>query len=252
MHAKAGLPVAVTAAASEGDAQAVAAWLNEGGGVDARCAGRYGETLLMGVAAGGQEAMMRMLLQRGASVNLQNSLGDTALMDAAANGHTTIVQALLDAKADASLQATGGGTALMAAEHQKHTAAAQLLRQHAKRQTAEADAAVMRAAASAPTPCLLGRRVSIDGLKGRSKLNGQCGVAGRFDAAKGGYEVVVEGEAEAVLLRPANLQEIRANPNPNTNPDPDPDPNRNRNRNPNPNPNPNPDPNPNPNPNPKP
>ena len=36
----------------------------------------------------------------------------------------------------------------------------------------------------------------------------RCGVAGRFDAAKGRYAVAVEGEAEAVLLRPANLQEV--------------------------------------------
>ena len=47
---------------------------------------------------------MRMLLQRGASVNLQDSRGSTALMAAAFNGHTTIVQVLLDAKADASRQ----------------------------------------------------------------------------------------------------------------------------------------------------
>ena len=68
--------------------------------------------------------------------------------------------------------------------------------------------AVVRAAATAPTPNLSGRRVSIDGLKGRPELNGRCGVAGRFDAAKGRYEVAVEGEAEAVLLKPANLQEV--------------------------------------------
>jgi hypothetical protein len=50
--------------------------------------------------------------------------------------------------------------------------------------------------------------VRIAGLKGRPELNGRCGVAGRFDAAKGRYEVAVEGEAETVLLRPANLQEV--------------------------------------------
>ena len=33
-------------------------------------------------------------------------------------------------------------------------------------------------------------------------------MAGRFDAAKERYEVAVEGEAEAVLLKPANLQEL--------------------------------------------
>ena len=125
-------------AAANGDAHAVAAWLDEGGGVDARCAERKDGTLLMEAAAGGQEAIVRMLLQRGASVNLQGFIGVTALMVAAANGHATIVQALLDAKADASLQNTHGTTALMVAEHCKHTAAAQVLRQHAKRQAVEA------------------------------------------------------------------------------------------------------------------
>jgi hypothetical protein len=199
----------VTDAASEGDAQAVTAWLDEGGGVDARCAEQYGATLLIVAAAGGQEAMVRMLLQRGAGVNLQGRGGVTALMIAAAfKGHTTIVQALLDAKADASLQDTNDTTALMLAEHYKHAATAQLLRQHAKRQTAEEEAAVAHATAAAATPSLSGRRVRTDGLKGRSELNGRCGVAGRFDAAKGRYEVSVEGEAEAVLLKPANLQEV--------------------------------------------
>ena len=48
----------------------------------------------------------------------------------------------------------------------------------------------------------------IDGLKARPELNGRCGVARRFDAAKGRYEVAVEGEAGVVvLLKPANLQD---------------------------------------------
>ena len=97
--------------------------------------------------------MVRMLLQRGASVNLQASNGvSTALMSAAVHGRTTIVQALLDAKADASLQTTNGGTALMYAEDQKHTATAQLLRQHTERQAVEAEvraAALMVHAAAA-------------------------------------------------------------------------------------------------------
>jgi len=194
--------------AEEGNAHAVVAWLDEGGGVDARCAERYGGALLMGAALGGHEATVRMLLQRRAGVNLQSSNGCTALSGAALDGHTTTVQALLDAKADASLQITNGITALTLAEHRKHTATAQLLRQHAKRQTTEAEAAVAHDAATAPTPSLLGRRVRTAGLKGRPELNGQCGVAGRFDAAKGRYEVAVEGEAEAVLLKPANLQEV--------------------------------------------
>jgi ankyrin repeat protein len=194
--------------AGNGDAQAVAAWLDEGGGLDARCAEHDSATLLMAAAVVGQEAMVRMLLQRGASVDLQSSGGITALMHAAVANHTTTVQALLDAKADASPQNANNYTALMLAEDQKHTATAQLLRQHAERLTAEAEAAVMNAVATAPMPNLSGRRVSIDGLKGRPELNGRSGVAGRFDAARGRYEVAVEGEAEAVLLKPANLQEV--------------------------------------------
>ena len=125
--------------ALKGDAQGVAAWLDEGGGVEARCAEYAGApTLLMAAAMGGQEAVVRMLLQRGASVHLQDSNGITALMGAAAKGHITTVRALLDAKADTSLQEIDGITALMFAEKEKHTATAQLLRQHEERQAAEA------------------------------------------------------------------------------------------------------------------
>ena len=163
------MPEAVRRAALEGGAQAVAAWLDAGGGLDARCAEHGGGTLLMAASTMGQDAMARMLLQRGASVNLQSSNGLTALMSAAAHGHTTVAQVLLDAKADASLQIKSGGTALMAAEQQKHTATAQLLRQHAKRQAAEAEAraaaSMVHAAATAPTPNLSGRRVRICGLQ---------------------------------------------------------------------------------------
>ena len=105
-----------------------------------RCAERNGATLLMAAAAGGQEAMVRMLLQRGASVNLQDSLGVTALMAAALNGHTTIVQVLLDAKADASLQTKTATRRSWSPSSHKHTATAQLLRQHAQGQAAEAEA----------------------------------------------------------------------------------------------------------------
>ena len=152
-------------AAWQGDTDVVAAWLDEGGGVDAHYAELNGVTLLMAVAAAGQEALVRMLLQRGASVNLQGPAGGTALTHAAARGHTTIVQALLGAKADASLQTMDSSTALTIAEQEKHTATAQVLRQHAKRQMAEAEAAVMHAAAAAPTPNLSGRRVRICGLR---------------------------------------------------------------------------------------
>ena len=138
------LAKAMLGAARAGDAQAVAAWLDEGGGVDARCAELNDVTLLMAAGLAGQEAIVRMLLQRGASVNLQDSLGFTALMHAAARDHATIVQVLLDAKADASLQSKSGYTALMMAEQGKHIAAAHLLRQHAKLAETEPEAKVMQ------------------------------------------------------------------------------------------------------------
>ena len=188
-------------AAYEGDAQAVVTWLDEGGGVDARCAEQDGTTLLIGATWGGHEAMVRMLLQRGASVNLQGYNGrGTALMAAAATGRITIVQVLLDAKADASLQSISGKTALMKAEQEKQTETAQMLRQHAKPQAPERPEDPMYGTLS-------NSRVRITGLKGRPELNGRSGVATYFDAAKGRYEVAVEGEAEAVLLKPENLQE---------------------------------------------
>ena len=203
-------------AAQEGDVPVVAAWLDDGGGVDERCAAHDGATLLFAAAYGGQGVVVRMLLARGASVNLQDFHGITALMAAANQGHTAIVQALLDAKADASLQDENGGTALKRAHFNKHTATAQLLRQHAGRQAAEAEAraavAATHAAATAPTPDLPGRWVRIAGLMGRPELNGRSGMVGRFDAAKGRYEVAVEGEAEAVLLKPSNLQQEALEP----------------------------------------
>ena len=92
----------MSGAADEGNEQAVAGLLDEGGDVDARCAELDNATLLMNAAAGGQHAMLRMLLQRGASINLQDSFGTTALMAAAVKGHATIVQALNSFKSGAN------------------------------------------------------------------------------------------------------------------------------------------------------
>ena len=159
------LPANILGAAREGVAQVVTAWLDyqheaglpgcmhagQGIGVDTRCADDEGCTLLIAAAGGGHEAMVRMLLQRGASVNLQDRLGSsgsTALMHAAACGHTSVVQVLLDAKADASLRNFRGLTALMAAEVNKRTATARLLRQHAQKAEAEAVASVKAEAAA--------------------------------------------------------------------------------------------------------
>jgi ankyrin repeat protein len=206
MQAEAGLPVAMSNAANEGDAQAMAAWLDEGGCVDARCSEHDGATLLMAAATGGQdsEAMVRMLLQRGAGVNLQVPNGGTALMGAAANGLTTIVQALLDAKADASLQTTDGRTALMYAERHKHAATAQLLRKHAKRQAAEAEA---RAAASMVHAAATADAMAVELLAEEA--------AEKEAATK-------NGKGKTKMARAPSTPNLTFGPNPDLNPNPNP------------------------------
>ena len=73
---------AVVAAAERGEEEAVLAWLDGGGRVDATY--ERGEvsglTLLMGAACNGHERVVELLLQHGAEINLQDSDGGTALM----------------------------------------------------------------------------------------------------------------------------------------------------------------------------
>ena len=171
--------------------------LQRGASVDLR--GLMDSTALMLAAKEGLHAMVRVLLENKAGIDLQDVGGMTALMEAAYDGHTECVQELLEAGASTELRDQFGRTALQIAESEDHAAVAESLRQHA---------ATQPATAAAPTPNLSGRRVRIGGLKARPELNGRCGVAGRFDAAKGRYAVAVEGEAQAVLLKPANLQDV--------------------------------------------
>ena len=71
--------------------------------------------MLHTAAVNGHLALVRELLKRGASVDLQSSLGGTALMFAAARGHLSIVLVLLQHSANPDLQNIDGGTALMLA-----------------------------------------------------------------------------------------------------------------------------------------
>ena len=64
------------------------------------------------------------------------------------------------------------------------------------------DDAAMAGGAAAP---LVGRRVRVEGLAGRPELNGRCGEAEAYDATRGRYLVMVEGEPSQLLLRPDNL-----------------------------------------------
>ena len=100
-------------------------WLRKGGQVDALCPtttrdGQATAETLLHVAAGfGHLELVKELLERGASVNLQNSLGWTALMDAAGRGHLSILFVLLHHSASIDLQDIDGVTALMRAADQR-------------------------------------------------------------------------------------------------------------------------------------
>ena len=103
-----------------GELPKVVKWLRKGGAVDAfrfttTCTGQPTTTTLPHTAAVNDHLeMVRELLKRGASVDLQNSLGGTALMSAASYDHLSIVLVLLQHSANPDLQDNDGDTALMA------------------------------------------------------------------------------------------------------------------------------------------
>jgi len=134
----ASLPLEIFQSAERGELQSVGRWLSKGGAVDALCStttasGKPAAYGLLHAAAGyGHLELVRELLKRGASVDLQSSLGSTApettaLMEAAVNGQLSIVRVLLQHAADPDLQATNGVTALMWAAGEGHEACVQAL-----------------------------------------------------------------------------------------------------------------------------
>ena len=128
MSSPAPLPKEIHRSAQRGELQKVVKWLRKGGAVDALGSATSTDgrpittTLLHAAVSNNQLEMVRELLKRGASVDLQSSLGRTALMGAAFCGHLSIVLVLLQHSASPDLQSNRGRTALMsaAAEGQPH------------------------------------------------------------------------------------------------------------------------------------
>ena len=118
------LPFEIHRFAQRGELQKVVKWLRKGGPIDAlRSATTEGgktstETLLHAAAANDHLELVRVLLKRGASVDLQSVLGCTALMVAAYYGHPSTVRILLQHSADPDLQSVSGQTTLMHAAEQ--------------------------------------------------------------------------------------------------------------------------------------
>ena len=110
--------------------------LQRGASVDLRApaGGNWGgNTALMMAAMMDRHAMVRLLLEHKASIDLQSGGGVTALMMAANEGHTECVRELLEAGASTELCDQLGRTALQVAEKVQHAernaATAELLRQ---------------------------------------------------------------------------------------------------------------------------
>ena len=86
-----------------------------------------GNTALMWAALGKYEAIVRLLLKKGADVNTKNKIGETALYLAAERGDEAVVQQLLEKGADINAKDKVGWTALHMAARYGYKAVAQLL-----------------------------------------------------------------------------------------------------------------------------
>ena len=73
------------------------------------------QTTVVSPAAGGHEAVTKLLLDHGADVATTNSNGVSALVVAAQGGHEAVTKLLLDHGADAAAADNDGQTALMLA-----------------------------------------------------------------------------------------------------------------------------------------
>ena len=118
------------AACHEGDADTVQRILDHE--IDGRTAevdvnGNDGFTPLQVSAGNGHEAIVRLLLMRGAALDRQNIYGWTALMQAASHGHADIVKLLLQNKANPNLTSKLGASALTVAAHHGHTSIVRIL-----------------------------------------------------------------------------------------------------------------------------
>ena len=134
------LPLDALHAAAAGDEAALAAWLDNGGNVDAREVDTQ-RTLLMAASYAGRVGAVALLLDRRASPDLRNRYGSTALICAANQGSLATASLLLSAGAHAAMRSASGSTAEQHAANQGHSAVEQLLRSHASERPSAAPGA---------------------------------------------------------------------------------------------------------------
>lgn len=108
---------ALLRASSNGNIAVMKILINAGANVNVSHKSNLGSPLYMASFYDKPEAV-RLLLKHGANINYLNMTKDTPLYIACHQGHTEIVRMLLEAKADVSLRAHGTGpSVVMAATH---------------------------------------------------------------------------------------------------------------------------------------
>lgn len=80
---------------------------------------QYGASALHAAAQGGREEIVKLLLKRGADVNLKSKEGNTPLMAAAYNHHESVVRILVTAGAEVNIQNQADETALSLAREER-------------------------------------------------------------------------------------------------------------------------------------
>jgi hypothetical protein len=116
-------------AAATGDTAAIAAALNGGATIDSldtQTTGS-GRRALNYAALGNRVAAVRLLLARGASINLANRTGFTPVLHAVEGGANGALAVLIEAGADITLATAGGVTPLAMAQRRGNQAAVKLL-----------------------------------------------------------------------------------------------------------------------------
>lgn len=104
-------------------------WLDMGHPIDALLGFAYLPALAL-AAMEGQVRVVKLLLKRGAGVDVPSQMGITPLKSAAAKGHLEVVKLLLAAGADATARDCSGATAIDSARDRGHTEVLQLLQEH--------------------------------------------------------------------------------------------------------------------------
>jgi Ankyrin repeats (3 copies) len=119
---------ALSWAAERGHEAVVRLLLEKGADVEAKA--DYGRTTLSWAAERGHEAVVRLLLEKGADVEAKTQYGETALRKAVERGHEAVVRLLLEKGADVEGKTEGPvlqGTALHLASEGGHEAVVRLL-----------------------------------------------------------------------------------------------------------------------------